>query len=606
MTFPNNSHDSHNSHGSSLDTATICTLLSSLVVSYLMEKYKFGTMYYGMLHTVISQLILHGITKNYDSIDTSYFNYVLYPVYAIIVIGIPITIFYFKWKNNKEDKLDFLTIKFYTPEQILSFTNYVLKNSKYYEKMINSNVGDFDTLREYKIHSNNFTDNEIDVMNSFQQAENVKILFNDKYLEIEGYYEWKKNISETKDNDKVKNVVMKYIEINILKKDSVINPKKIIDKINAYTTELNKNNIELKYIKIIPVPGTTSDKLRTNDHSVTFYKGTKRPFAELETKFIKTLFHPERDRLWSVIKNVCINQQSYNNKGQVGRVSLLLYGPPGTGKSTFAYRIAMTLERHIISLDLRNNDKRSLYTVLQKPYGNTSYKDYVYLFEEFDISIKHLYYKDKIISRIGSNYLDDLAEQTYMFQPSYSKKPKANKKKNIDKKDKEDKEDKDENSNNDDDEEEKKPGKNQDKEDVKKEDNKKLTSYLNDDNMHKTNTEFSLRDLLEIFQGPIPFEGMIMLASTNKYDEIKELCPELFRAGRMTPVCFGYIDKVTLQDISKFYFKKKLQNRIPETITIPTSEIIELAFEALHNSDNKGPFEYFSEKLEKLFKKYNL
>lgn len=109
------------------------------------------------------------------------------------------------------------------------------------------------------------------------------------------------------------------------------------------------------------------------------------------------------------------------------------------------------------------------------------------------------------------------------------------------------------------------------------------------------NEEFKLRDLLEIFQGPIPFESMIMIATTNKYDEIKDYCPELFRPGRLTPVYFGYIHKETLQDISIYFFNKKLTGYIPEVLSIPTSQIIELAFESINYS--KDSYEYFSNKI---------
>jgi hypothetical protein len=85
------------------------------------------------------------------------------------------------------------------------------------------------------------------------------------------------------------------------------------------------------------------------------------------------------------------------------------------------------------------------------------------------------------------------------------------------------------------------------------------------------------------------------------------MCPELFRPGRMTPVYFGYIDKDTLQDISKFFFNKKITYRLPDQITIPTSQIIDLAMESLicssassiKNKSNDS-FQYFSVKLNKL------
>ena len=123
---------------------------------------------------------------------------------------------------------------------------------------------------------------------------------------------------------------------------------------------------------------------------------------------------------------------------------------------------------------------------------------------------------------------------------------------------------------------------------------KHKNKYEND---HKN---FMLRDLLEVLQGPINLESSIILANTNKYDEIKDLCPALFRNGRMTPVHFGYIDADTLQDISLHFFNKKLEGYVPKVLSTSTSEIIELAFESL--AINKNPFTYFNEKLQKLMK----
>jgi hypothetical protein len=131
------------------------------------------------------------------------------------------------------------------------------------------------------------------------------------------------------------------------------------------------------------------------------------------------------------------------------------------------------------------------------------------------------------------------------------------------------------------------------KSDVDNKDNKK-----DKDTISSEDGEYNIRDLLEIFQGPIPFDGMIMIATTNKFDEIKEICPELFRPGRLTPIYFGYINKDTLQEISLFYFNRKITSYIPENMIIPTSQIIELALEA--KSQNILPnaqFNFFINKL---------
>ena len=92
---------------------------------------------------------------------------------------------------------------------------------------------------------------------------------------------------------------------------------------------------------------------------------------------------------------------------------------------------------------------------------------------------------------------------------------------------------------------------------------------------------------------------MIIMATTNKYEEIKEMCPELFRPGRLTPVHFDYINKDTLQEISMFYFKRKLDCYIPDVLSIPTSQIIELAFESLNMPDS---YDYFTNKFNILIR----
>jgi hypothetical protein len=109
-------------------------------------------------------------------------------------------------------------------------------------------------------------------------------------------------------------------------------------------------------------------------------------------------------------------------------------------------------------------------------------------------------------------------------------------------------------------------------------------------------------NLLEIFQGAVPSDGSIIIANTNDYDGIRELCPALFRPGRLTPVYFGYLDKPTIQQLSEYYFKKSLDIVIPQEIKVPTSQIIELALSA-STKDKNIQFEFFQSSLQDLFNK---
>jgi ATP-dependent 26S proteasome regulatory subunit len=106
----------------------------------------------------------------------------------------------------------------------------------------------------------------------------------------------------------------------------------------------------------------------------------------------------------------------------------------------------------------------------------------------------------------------------------------------------------------------------------------------------------TMEDLLSLFQGAIPDKGRIIFATTNNYEKLREMCPALFRCGRLSPIHFDYLDWDSLNDLSNFYFGKSLRfNRI-EKCKIPTSEIIELAMELV--VDEK--FDQFESKLYSL------
>jgi SpoVK/Ycf46/Vps4 family AAA+-type ATPase len=245
---------------------------------------------------------------------------------------------------------------------------------------------------------------------------------------------------------------------------------------------------------------------------------------------MRPFFHQEKTRLWKTLKTIQTNPDYYISRGQTAGVNLLLHGHGGTGKSSLIYRIAQCFQRNIVSLDLRALTKKRAYQIIQRPHSD-DYRKYIILFEEFDISIKELYLREQHTNE--DKKYDELLDLVKKGAETIS------------------------------------------------------TSYKKDDDL-------KLRDLLEIFQGPVPFEQMIIIATTNRYDEIKEMCPELFRPGRLTPVHFDYINRETLQELSQYYFGRKIESYLPDMLNIPTSLIVELAFEALNNADSHV---YFVKKL---------
>jgi hypothetical protein len=111
----------------------------------------------------------------------------------------------------------------------------------------------------------------------------------------------------------------------------------------------------------------------------------------------------------------------------------------------------------------------------------------------------------------------------------------------------------------------------------------------------------SIKDILTIIQGPAPIVGCIIIATTNDFDGLYQKCPPLFRAGRMTPVNFGYMDAFMLDKISNYYFGRKFDNEMMNRqILLQPSKVIEVAMESL--SQPKDQYGHFMAKINDLIK----
>jgi uridine kinase len=283
------------------------------------------------------------------------------------------------------------------------------------------------------------------------------------------------------------------------------------------------------------------------------YDGVKEDFEILEKTYIASFFHPHKDAIWSPIKQLAINPKMYTDLGQEPQVNLLLYGPPGTGKSNFAYRVARTLNRHIVSLDMSSSSKVDLYQIMTKPHFNGTYhlpSDVVFVLDEFDTTVSALFERQK--------QLNTIKEELFKYQTS-------------DKSETSDKSKTDEQMS-------------------------KRKQYLLD-MRSSLDGQLVLRDLLELLQGATPRSGCIIIATTNKYKEIKEMCPELFRPGRLTPTYFGYFDYKMIQEVSQYYFQKELEIPSKEVSLCP-AEVMLKVIDA--KSDVKKGFLHFNQTINEL------
>jgi hypothetical protein len=99
--------------------------------------------------------------------------------------------------------------------------------------------------------------------------------------------------------------------------------------------------------------------------------------------------------------------------------------------------------------------------------------------------------------------------------------------------------------------------------------------------------DLRLHDLLGIFQGPIPYPDMIIIATTNDLEYIRQQSEALIRPGRLTPWHIDYIETEVLHQIIRHYFRDinpdLESNRLilPDQHSIPTSLILEYAKSSL-------------------------
>lgn len=556
----------------------IWTMLPTMVTSLIVQKFQLSTVYYGLMFAIVTKISTHlqdieNIQVHMDKLPYVVCILIIYTIYKNITsIRDYLTFFTCKKQENinnkKQENINnnkYIKIIIKDKEHIITIMGYIQK----FPKVI---LDDYDTIYG-SYHYNDYNKRQEYYYNSITDS---KINFNDKELKIKGYIQWTINknfgkmleLKNSEDKNSSSHMiggydhslnVYSYPTLYIEKGDPSITRTNIVDKIK---TKLKKTFIDT----VITTKYYRFDKYDHNNGEI-LYNGEPVNIEDNEKIYMDTFFHKEKSRLWEYIKRVDQSPEMFIKFGQSPSANLLLYGPPGTGKSSFAYRVAMCLSRNILSIDLRNVTKKELYKAI------TNYHigydkclkpcEYVVVLEEFDIGIKYLYMQEKI-NKDRQEYWEKNMWDNFKKNDSTDDELKID-----------------------------------DKNAKEKKNSKCKKKYKTYDIIDIDEEKLCLKDLLEIFQGTVPHNGSIIIATTNEYKEIKELCPALFRPGRMTPVLFDHMDEERLQELSQQYFNKQLSIKLPKRMPIPTSQIVELALEA-HTSVDENKFMYFQNKLDML------
>lgn len=576
----------------------ISVALSTIVTTWLLNYFDINQMMYGPIYSGLDQAFRSISMENLKNLDL--IN--LFSIKNTIIILL--ILFSYKYYNKIESLFKkfftkdtkYITLNIYNESDIRIFNDYFAFFPQFFDVPKEMEYGNPDLLiraREYQ------KGGDIENLSFFKKpSDYVEVYFKDTNFNINGYFNWMKVPIEIKKKEDTQLINYPFIQLCIEDKPGadINNYFKIMEE---KVDELMENQIELYHVKIIK----KEDEIFNNEFMT--YQGEKRKLEDLENLYIKSFFHKERDILWQVIKEIHFNPTNFYKFGQAPRIGLLLHGPPGTGKSTFAYRVAMALDRHIISLDLRTiKNKNEIYQIMRRPEINDEREQpnkVVYIFDEFDLTVRELHAKKNKMTDIYNKWISHISKQNkpVLNENNNSICKSASQHKNNKKIKKQTKKKQEE--------------ENEEENDIfdglEWQDEKKTSSVVSTESCRDYNIEsfgydtedLTLEDLLEIFQGPVPLDGSIIIATTNKYDEILNLCPALFRPGRLTPIHFDYVDNWLLNEMSKYYYNEEfiIDDDIKK-YNISPSLLVQFATES-KIVFCQNPFDYFKTKLNNLF-----
>jgi hypothetical protein len=374
---------------------------------------------------------------------------------------------------------------------------------------------------------------------------NEQLDFDDKMFGVYGYIETKYTAAteETKKNYQMILTVYKKAK----------DRSSYLDKMKIYVNKQARygNHVNLTYFKVL------STKMIKHNFYNEDAEQWKKDIVEIENSF----FSPHKGYLFDIMREKANEKQQFNNSWN----NLILHGPPGTGKSSLIYRFAVLMKKSIISIDLSQyvDKKKELYSIFHNqdfmlPGADPEKDDKqhvdsncIIICEEFDACIEKLENMEKIHKfkeGVLKGEFSSAKLKALMSSLTVSKGDRKSKHNMM----------------------------------VV---NNEIKVALNNISADSKSDDLRMNDLLELFQGPVPVDGRMIIATTNHFDRIKNILPALFRPGRCTPVRLGYLDWNSFKELVKYIFNSDVEGEFP--IILPTSQLKELAIKNRVEGDVK-------------------
>lgn len=527
--------------------------IAVLVSTVLVKQLGVDTSLYIPIHNVIDHIFsTFSIASVSNIFNKLYYLIIIGIFFLIIICCIKYTdfknfeIFSNIWTRNKYEHLLIAC-----PTKCKQFNTYFMDNIDYITNKIDFEISSSDIEFMILLNEHHASKN---VITTLKPCNDKKIYFNDIKFNIQGYFVWNLETKEKKtlNNDDEKKSSNESYYINTV--DVYINSNNKIgihDYYNKVSDEYKQkmdreNSKSLEYIQVnIDPEYEKNERIQYNS----FIFSNKIDSGE---HIMKTFFHKDYDYILKLINAMKPENENYFTRfGQVPKLGLCHYGPPGCGKSSTAYKFAGYLRRSIMKFNPLILSKEEVFQILAKPkldeeYSKTS--DFIFMMDEIDEIFYELLRREDIKEKYKKDLLKHKKNQEFnMFNFAIPTAPPTDSKKSDDKKD------------------------------------TKL-SFGIEAEIEKYNNQLSFNELLEILQGVVPHRGLIIIATTNKYEEmisskdprIKFACEQMFRHGRLTPIYYGHYTGLVIKKILKHYFDEDYKIRDDAKLKINNSMLMEV------------------------------
>lgn len=391
---------------------------------------------------------------------------------------------------------------------IYRFLAYKEKNPSFYSKYADCKIGNLQN--DLVLETNKLSSR----VNGIEEYHNDRVYFTDTLYNIQGYYYWSvSEVSTEKRNEKE----VTTIKLNLPYLNIVVYSEEIEGYLTFIDQKVTDYNTERKSVYGCKIFSLPSDDDVVTLRTLEFIFGKYTIGDPSIPGYRESLFNKNLRMVFDRAMNVHFHPEKFIPFGQC-RASFLLHGPGGTGKSDVVRRIALSTGRHIVEPEIVGMSKYQVEQCFRAPPirqtpNKITTADIIIYIGEIDILLEELMRRELLLAQIEQLPIEKEEEGLSSLLSKISKGESSS---------------------------------------------SSLTSRSKA--IEELKKKIILSELLEIFQGSVPYSSLILIATTNNYEKMishpvfGDRISKIFRPGRMTPVYCGNINREILDEITMYHF----------------------------------------------------